>query len=124
MNIEANNKRPVAVLILAWILLLFSLFQIFLIPFNYDDFSLGRNLWNFSIKFTLIIAAIGFIQLKRWAVYLYFSVCLVYILTFYMMPPTETIYNIYTQPSWLLAMIIAPIVTALVVLPHWKDFGQ
>jgi len=127
MNVEESEpveeKKPLSVLILAWGLLLFALLQIFQIPFNYDDFSFGRNLWHFVIKFGLIIAAIGFIQFKRWGVYLYFSIFMTFTLTFYILPPTPITYEIFISPPWILFMVAIPTVISLVILPHWKQFN-
>jgi glucan phosphoethanolaminetransferase (alkaline phosphatase superfamily) len=123
MNTD-DDKKPLAVLILAWALLLFGIFQIFQIPFHYQEFSLGRHIWYFCIKFSFVIAAIGLLRFKRWGVYLYFFIFLIYTTAFYLIPPNKAVLDSIPHKEWVLGIIFVPTIIALIVLPYWKKFTQ
>ena len=119
---EIKEKVPIIIQVLGWFLIIVGTLYLFKIVFWGSDFSATRGLWNGLIKFLSVVAGIGILRFKKWAVYLYFGMYIVSSIVLYVFPPSEEIFDLYITPLPIFLLILVPTVIAGVVYGHWNRF--
>ena len=119
MSDASTAKVPLLLLLLGWFLILGGLVFVAKIAILGSDFDAARGAWNGTMKALAVAAGIGFLKLRRWAVYLYFSTFAVSTVVFFVLPPSEEALALYLQPVPIATFLLAPAVVALIVWRHW-----
>jgi len=114
------TKPALALRILGWLLIIGGLVFVAKLAILGSDFGLGRGIWNGTLKALAVVAGIGFLMLRRWAVYIYFSALAVGTLVFFIIPPSEEALALYLQPVSLVTLFIVPVGVAIIVWRYWK----
>lgn len=121
-KIKSKITTPIPLQILAWLLIIGGSIFVLKIIFLGSDFTLARGSWNALVKFLAIVSGVGFLKLKKWAVYLYFGTFSIATAIFYIMPPNQQILEIYTQPSSSISLFFVPTSIAIIVWKYWNKF--
>ncbi len=119
MSNEVNEKSPLPLQILGWFLILGGLVFVLKIIISGSDFGFTRGIWNGLLKTLAVVAGIGFLRLRRWAVYLYFGGFTVGTASFFLIPPNDEILVLYTQPAVLVTLFVVPVLIGLFIWKHW-----
>ena len=119
-NAKSTSRRPVAITVLAWFLIVGAVLFLAMKPLTWPSFTLERNLWNVLSKSLAGVCGIGFLLMRKWAVVLYFAMFLINTLLLFAWPPTEGTVQHYSQPHIFALLLIVPGVVALITLPNWR----
>jgi hypothetical protein len=120
---DVKEETPLVVKILAWFLIIVSMLFLIKIAFFGSDFSLQRGIWNGFVKFLAFVAGVGFLKLKKWAVYLYFGAYMMSTAVFFLMPPNEQVFEIYTRLIVIVSILLIPGVIGFIVWRYWQRFA-
>jgi len=120
MNSEISQKPPLSFRILGWIFIIGGLVYVLKIILAGSDFGIGRGTWNVFLKTLAILAGIGFLRLRKWAIYLYFGGFIAGTLSFYIFPPSEEALAFYSQPITLAMLFVVPAIVGIFVWKHWN----
>jgi hypothetical protein len=86
------------------------------------QFTAIRNLWTIITKGAAAVGGYGFLKMKRWAVYLYFSFYAINTAILYTIPPSQEVFEKYTEPSSLWMLVLIPTGIALLMAKYWRRF--
>lgn len=120
---EIEEKSPLVIKVLGWLLIAGGVLFIIKIVFWGSDFNLMRGIWNGFIKFLSVMAGVGFLRLKKWGIYTYFGGFIIGTLVFYILPPSEEVFELYTRPLSIVFLILVPIVVGSIVWKHRHRFN-
>lgn len=117
---HSDSRRPVAVTVLAWFLIVGAALFLVMKPLTWSSFPLERNLWNISSKLLAGLCGVGFLLMRKWAVVLYFAMFVVNTVLIFAWPPTEDAVEQYYQPHVFALLLIVPGIVALITFPKWR----
>ena len=122
MELKEEHKTPALIKILGWFLIVGGAAVVAKVLIYGGQFTATRNLWTVITKGAAVVGGFGFLKMKRWAVYLYFSFFAINTAIMYTIPPSQEVYEKYTEPLALVMLIVIPVGIAILVAAHWRRF--
>jgi hypothetical protein len=113
-----SNKRPIALSILGYILIIGGVLFVLKIAFK-GSFSAERNIVNLILKGMSIIVGIGYLKMRKWAFYLWIFGYITGIILLFVWPPSEEVLRIYTSGKSIIIMLIVPTIVVILTLNYW-----
>jgi hypothetical protein len=117
------KERPKTITIIAWILIIMSVLQIAITGIGFGAPTILGSIWTLCLKGCALASGIGFLKMKRWAIYLYFGAFVTGTVALYLVPLNEEAFALYTTPTAVIALILIPIIVAALTLPQWKKMS-
>ncbi len=122
MTLKGEQRPPVPIRILGWFLIVGGVAFVAKILIFGGQFSAIRNLWTIITKGSAVVGGYGFLKMKRWAVYLYFSFYAINTALMYTIPPSQEVFEKYTEPFVIAMAVIIPGGIAILVAKYWRRF--
>jgi hypothetical protein len=120
---ERDQKAPISIRIFGYLLIAGGVAFVAKILIFGGQFTAIWSVWTFISKGAVAVSGYGFLQMKRWAVYLYFSIFTVDTIVFYLFPPSQEAFDKYTEPLSLGMFVIVPTGIGLLVAGYWRRFS-
>lgn len=122
METKEEDKTPTPFKILGWFFIVGGVAFVAKILIFGGEFTTTRNLWTIVTKGAAVVGGYGFLKMKRWAVYLYFSFYAINTAIMYTIPPSQEVFEKYTEPLVLGMAVVIPVGIAMLVAAYWRRF--
>jgi hypothetical protein len=123
LHSRSDPAVPPAIKALGWALVVLSTLSV-LQNILGSAFEFPHMVFNVGLKIAWLVAGIGFLRLKKWAVVLYFVGVIVGIIRMFVWPPSPEVGELSTSPSALALTLVVPAIVAVLVALYWERFAR
>lgn len=116
----SKNKRPIALSILGYFLIIVGSLFVLRIAFS-GSFSFEKNIVNLILKGISIIVGVGYLKMRKWSFYLWIFGFITGSILLFFWSPSEDVLEVYTSLAGIIAMLVVPVLVVFLTLKYWRE---